>query len=397
MKKLILFTFLTLNYLLCFAQGNGQYHQMETEVDGLTRHFTLYAPENYNGSDALPLVFNFHGFGSSINSQINFTKMYEVADTANFFIVYPAGSQILLLPINANGIGWNIPFIAEAPQDDIAFIRKIINDLDSNIDFDIDHGRIYMSGLSNGGEMALYCAMILSDKIASVAAVACQMTDTMMAVLEPLRSVSVLHMQGTEDPYFPVNGNAFYPPIQSVSSFWSYYNGCDTLPFSYELEDIDPEDNSTVILYQYANCQDNHDVLFYKIIGGGHNWPGQEPNSWSGNVNHDINASGEIWNFFRNNPHPDYAFIGENNKLKHITTFPNPFSTATIIEYELNRHSTVQLTIFNYLGQQVGLIEKTQAQGKQQIIWNAEELPPGLYFLRLQAGNEVRIGKVIKR
>ena len=44
---------------------------------------------------------------------------------------------------------------------------------------------------------------------------------------------------------------------------------------------------------------------------------------------------------------------------------PNPFSTSTTIEYELKKPSTVQLTIYDYLGKQVEVIEKNQAQGKQ--------------------------------
>jgi len=47
-----------------------------------------------------------------------------------------------------------------------------------------------------------------------------------------------------------------------------------------------------------------------------------------------------------------------------ICFYPNPFTTSTTIEYELTEPSTVQLTIYDYLGKQVEVIETKQAQGK---------------------------------
>ena len=74
---------------------------------------------------------------------------------------------------------------------------------------------------------------------------------------------------------------------------------------------------------------------------------------------------------------------------------PNPFTTSTTIEYELQHSSTVQITIYNHLGEQIELIQQKQSSGKQQIVWNAKGLPSGVYYFRLQADGKVATGKLV--
>jgi len=67
------------------------------------------------------------------------------------------------------------------------------------------------------------------------------------------------------------------------------------------LPDLDPTDGCTVEKITYTDCSDNSNVVYYKVINGGHSWPGAGPAGYAvGNTNQDINASVEIWNFFKN-------------------------------------------------------------------------------------------------
>ena len=75
---------------------------------------------------------------------------------------------------------------------------------------------------------------------------------------------------------------------------------------------------------------------------------------------------------------------------------PNPFSSSTTIEYELKQPEQVTLMIYDYLGKQVYQIQESQPQGKQQLIWNAERYPDGIYYYRLEAGEQVANGKIVK-
>jgi len=80
----------------------------------------------------------------------------------------------------------------------------------------------------------------------------------------------------------------------------------------------------------------------------------------------------------------------------NINIFPNPFTTSTTLSYELQQPEKVSLSIYNHLGQMVYQIEENQLQGKQQLVWNAEGLPDGIYYYRLQAGDAVGNGKLVK-
>ena len=70
------------------------------------------------------------------------------------------------------------------------------------------------------------------------------------------------------------------------------------------------------------------------------------------------------------------------NILVHL--YPNPFTTSTTIEYELKQPATIQITIYNHFGKLIEVIQQTQSAGKQQVVWNAEGLPAGVYFCVLK-------------
>lgn len=77
--------------------------------------------------------------------------------------------------------------------------------------------------------------------------------------------------------------------------------------------------------------------------------------------------------------------------------YPNPFNPQTTIEYSLAKTSDVKLTVFNSLGQTVATVVDMKAQpaGKYKIMWNALDLPSGVYFYTIKAGNFKAINKMI--
>ena len=87
-------------------------------------------------------------------------------------------------------------------------------------------------------------------------------------------------------------------------------------------------------------------------------------------------------------------FVSHEMALSQIS--PNPFTTSTTIKYELKQPEKVSLMIYNHLGQLVHKTQENQPQGKQQIIWNAEGLPDGIYYFRLQVGEQFANGKMVK-
>jgi N-acetylneuraminic acid mutarotase len=81
-----------------------------------------------------------------------------------------------------------------------------------------------------------------------------------------------------------------------------------------------------------------------------------------------------------------------------VNSFPNPFNSFTTIEYQLEKAGIVTLKIFNNIGQQMAvLVDGEQAAGSQQMRWNAEGLPAGIYYYRLSTDDcRLMTGKVVK-
>ena len=93
-----------------------------------------------------------------------------------------------------------------------------------------------------------------------------------------------------------------------------------------------------------------------------------------------------------------HVSISSFEKQPEIRLYPNPFSSSTTIEYELQGPGTADITIFNHLGQIVESTSLVNSQsGKQQYVWNASEMPAGIYFVQVKTGNEVTTRKMIKR
>mgnify|MGYP000321372828 CR=1 FL=1 len=76
--------------------------------------------------------------------------------------------------------------------------------------------------------------------------------------------------------------------------------------------------------------------------------------------------------------------------------FPNPFNPTTTIQYSIPFSEKVSLKIFNLLGEEVKtLADEFQEAGKYSVQFNANNLPSGIYFYRLQAGSFVQTKKMI--
>ncbi len=75
------------------------------------------------------------------------------------------------------------------------------------------------------------------------------------------------------------------------------------------------------------------------------------------------------------------------NEYKLEQNFPNPFNPATSISYSIPKNSFVTLKVFNMLGKEVaGLVEEYKAAGTYNFDFDGRQLPSGVYFYKLQAG-----------
>lgn len=78
-----------------------------------------------------------------------------------------------------------------------------------------------------------------------------------------------------------------------------------------------------------------------------------------------------------------------------VNQCPNPFSASINIEYELRNPETVTINFYNQFGKQVGQIEENQQKGLNRIVWTPENLADGIYYFRIQAGDQMASGKLV--
>lgn len=85
---------------------------------------------------------------------------------------------------------------------------------------------------------------------------------------------------------------------------------------------------------------------------------------------------------------PLNAFLHQN--------YPNPFNSTTVIGYQIPASNMASLKVYNVLGQEVAtLVHELKQPGRHEVRFEAEELPSGIYFYRLQAGMFVQTRKLI--
>ena len=76
--------------------------------------------------------------------------------------------------------------------------------------------------------------------------------------------------------------------------------------------------------------------------------------------------------------------------------YPNPFNAQTLIRYRIPQRLSVQLEIFDQLGQRIAsLVDHIQEAGTYQITFNAVGLTNGVYFYRLRTGGFEKTEKML--
>ena len=77
------------------------------------------------------------------------------------------------------------------------------------------------------------------------------------------------------------------------------------------------------------------------------------------------------------------------SKFSLMQNYPNPFNPTTIITYSLPKTSIVSLKIFDIVGREVDTLikNKTVSAGMHEVSFDAFNLPSGIYFYNLHAGD----------
>lgn len=164
-------------------------------------------------------------------------------------------------------------------------------------------------------------------------------------------------------------GNGSY---QSVSMDTVVFN--NTLKYNYTLPTT--SDGTTVEFY----------FTYQTNIGGSV----EEPTSGTYKFSYGSMNISNLTSVKVGNEIPSQFYLSQN--------YPNPFNPTTIISYRLSVISKVSLKVYDLLGREVAtLVNEEQLPGSynSQFSISHSQLPSGVYFYRLQAGNFSETKKMI--
>jgi polyhydroxybutyrate depolymerase len=351
---------------------------------GIYRSYQIYVPSIYTGTTPRPLILNLHGYTSNANSQQLYSNFMPIADTANFLMVYPNGT------FSSGQRYWNAGLYS-AGVDDIGFLSDLIDSLD--LTYNINLNRVYSTGMSNGGFMSHTLACELSHRITAIASVTGSIFTTQYGVnCHPTRPVPVMQISGTADGTVPYAGNTSQAmmPIDSVVKYWVVKNNCNPVATFSNVPNTNTSDGCTAEHYQYNNGTSGSTVELFKIIGGGHTWPGFPFGGVGTNL--DINASKEIWRFFNKYTLSSLTGINENEEInKSLIVYPNPATETITIKSNEISSKLFEVNIMDVLGNIVLAFPPLEGAGggflNQEI--NLKSLSKGIYFITVKTKNSV--------
>lgn len=298
MKKLWLIVLLVLTTGVVGAQDDMP---LETIThDEMERTYRLFVPSSYDETTPTPLLLMLHPAGGDGTSFAFRTGVNKRAEEDGIIVAYPEGPQ------GYWDYGYGLPEWADVYpiNDDVGFINALLDEL--IVSYNIDETQIYAVGHSNGARFAFQLGCALGDRLAGIGAVAATISEDIVNACSPESRVSVFYMHGTEDMSTPWEGKPLYLGAEQVTTawsapntvnFWVAQNRCDVEPDIVDLPDANPEDEVFIRQVTFSGCDDDHQVVFYAVLGGGHGWLGGNLNLTPTNYNPSGYATEYLWEF----------------------------------------------------------------------------------------------------
>lgn len=300
--------------------------RFELEVAGNSYSIRVLTPTARDNLDGpLPVVMNWHGLGSNGFQQAQLTGYEFLAEQEGFLVAHPTGLRAA--GVTASGIevpdaqqgrrSWELAQLDAPGRDDVAMTSLLIDHLVA--DFCGDETRVYATGMSNGGFFTSLLVCELADRLAAAVSVAGLSHPDSCA---PDRPVPFMAFHGTADRVVPYEGGestlledsgtadgdaadaavpaelqAFFE--QSMPDEFDQFAasfGCDPEPVAEPISD-------DVTAFRYEGCSDDVPLVFHRIDGGGHTWPGAPLGLLLtrplGETTFDVSATIDGWEFMR--------------------------------------------------------------------------------------------------
>jgi len=286
--------------------GKTSAHSVDIRYNGLRRSYRVHIPSGYRPGVATPLVIAIHGAFSTAKTFEMETGFSELSDKENFIVIYPNGIGIFGLLQHWNA-GHCCGKAAADDVDDIGFIIEVITDVSRYLN--VDKGRIYMVGFSNGGMFTHRFGAERAHMLAAIAPLAGSIGGrtgpdaSLWRTPPPDTPLPVILFHGQSDEKVPYDGGPVgskpgereYLSVKESAQFWASVNGCVSQPRN------EDRNGGAVGLDTWDECEKGVQVLLYTLKDWGHVWPGRH---FTNNINpenpmYGFDAAEIIWKFFQ--------------------------------------------------------------------------------------------------
>jgi len=289
-KSKLIILILTVLIMSCNKnEQQGIIHQ-QIKIDDLNREYILYLPKNLKENS--PLVFVCHGYTDSAENIMKNVSMNSIADEKGFAICYPQGSKD-----SSGNTFWEVgyPFTEKLGIDDVKFLTTLATHLHE--EYKLSKENTFVTGMSNGADMCIVLACKAPEIFKAVAPVCGSIMKINLDSCTNSKPIPVFMINGTADETTWWDGDSVntqgygaYLSTLETLNFFVTKNNCKNTEID-TLTNTNTEDNSFVISEKHTNGINGNQVWLYKVVNGGHEWPGSYGNM-------DINTSKEVWSFF---------------------------------------------------------------------------------------------------
>ena len=262
------------------------------EHDNETREYLLYVPDSYDPSTSHPVMLSFHGGTGTAEAQMYTSDMRSLADAEGFLLIYPQALD------SEFGTIWNTLIDGAIDDnkidfDDFGFVENLLDTAGET--YNVDDQRVYATGYSNGAGLAYSLACHLNQRIAAIAPVSGLMWDAAADNCTLSHPTSVLILNGSNDNERPLDGYPGYMmSVDDTVSYWTDHNNINSAASTSSFQDS----GDTIEHSVYSGGDNGSRVEYYKVIGGGHDWFGNDFNGqnlneliWDFVSQHDLNGA----------------------------------------------------------------------------------------------------------
>ncbi|MFC1586562.1 alpha/beta hydrolase family esterase [Fibrobacterota bacterium] len=369
----------TIISIFLFTSAQAQESRTIT-VDDTVRTYLLDIPGNYDGTEPFGLVLAFHGLGGSAEGTRTYMRFHEFGEQDRYITVWPQGLDIpSLLTPGTFEPGW---YLTIDNNRDVMFVELLLDSLER--DLNIDPGKIFVTGISNGGFFSDILGCQLGDRLAAIAPVIGGASRLQQCSSNPL---PMFRLGTVEDEVVDIEY------LRDATAFWVGHNNCNLPPVQDGMCDV------------YSGCAEGAEVRHceYECQRSGLQ---QQCHTWPMGPAYDFETTELVLDFFRRHGLSAGASIEKkqapfSGEVQFRYMDQGPSQKHIYISYGLRGSGNgqvvkVKLSVYSLSGEPIEvLVDKSQTPGSYHARWEAGNISSGIYILRLEAGASDLVNQVL--